>query len=157
MLKPLLLQPSRLVAICVTASAVSLTAIGADLPATAIIDDCAYATDASAAVWKPMEGSPAPQIAEVAGVKALRLRCNYSSNDGDRAYWQQAKKLDLSDGDGIEFKILCRNTLPVTFFSIYFQSGTGWYHSDFFPESKGDWNTVSIKKSAMGAEGKAAG
>ncbi|HTB84781.1 MAG TPA: family 10 glycosylhydrolase [Candidatus Sulfotelmatobacter sp.] len=148
---------ARIFAVCVAALAVAFTTTGAELPATAIIDACDYATDAAAAVWKPMEGSAAPQVTEVAGVKALRLRCNYSSNTGDRAYWQQAKKLDLSDGDGIEFKFLCSNTLPVTFFSIYFQSGNGWYHSDFFPESKGDWNTVSIKKAAMGMEGKTLG
>ncbi|MCX6925610.1 MAG: family 10 glycosylhydrolase, partial [Verrucomicrobia bacterium] len=58
---------------------------------------------------------------------------------------------------GVQFKILCRDPSPVTYFSIYFQSGEGWYHATYFPESVTGWNTIRINKAATQTEGKPAG
>ena len=57
----------------------------------------------------------------------------------------------------MQFKILCRDPSPVTYFSIYFQSGEGWYHATFFPESATGWNTIWINKAATQTEGSPAG
>jgi uncharacterized lipoprotein YddW (UPF0748 family) len=53
--------------------------------------------------------------------------------------------------------VLCRDASPVSYFSIYFQSGEGWYHAVFYPESATGWNTISIDKTEMTTEGKPAG
>jgi uncharacterized lipoprotein YddW (UPF0748 family) len=66
-------------------------------------------------------------------------------------------KLDLASCRGIQFNVLCRDASPVSHFSIYFQSGEGWYHAVFFPESATGWNAISIDKTEMTTEGKPAG
>jgi uncharacterized lipoprotein YddW (UPF0748 family) len=52
---------------------------------------------------------------------------------------------------------LCRDTSPVSYFAIYFQSGEGWYQATFFPERSEGWNTVEVDKADMKPEGKPAG
>lgn len=131
---------------------------GAQAQTNAIIDDCAYRTDAAAqAAWKPKERSLPVSAAAVDGRNALRLPCNFSSNPAPRAYWDQSVQLNLADYDGVQFRIFCRDTLPVTSFAIHFQSGNGWYSADFFPESSSGWNTITLGKSAMKTEGQPAG
>ena len=125
---------------------------------TLVIDDCAYASDPAAqAVWKPMENSPPVLTAKLEGSSALRLRCNFSTNTARRAYWDKSVKLNLAGSDVIQFRVFCRDTGPVAYFCIYFQSGNGWYHSDFYPESAGTWGTISIRKAAMKTEGQPGG
>jgi len=124
----------------------------------AVIDDCRYASAAAAqAAWKPKEGSAPVSTAVVDGRPALRLPCNFATNPAARAYWDQAVQLNLADGDGVQFRIFCRDTLPVSSFVIHFQSGNGWYGADFFPESASGWNTITLGKSAMRTEGQPAG
>ena len=135
---------------------VLLFAIGtparADSPApAAVIDDCQYGGDAAArAVWQPMRGSAPVATALLDGRKILRLPCDFTSSNVERASWDRAVKLDLTSSRGIQFQVLCRNALPVSYFSIYFQSGEGWYHATFFPESSTAWNTIEIDKTEIG-------
>ena len=143
-------------AMCLIGCLAAFTAAGA--PAPAAIDDCSYPSDAAAqAAWKPMSGSLPALATTLDGVKALRLRCNFSTSPADRASWDRAVKLNLADSDGIRFQIYGRDTLPVTYFGIYFQSGNGWYHADFFPESAGAWNAITLSKTALKTEGNPAG
>jgi uncharacterized lipoprotein YddW (UPF0748 family) len=123
-----------------------------------IIDKCEYRDDSAArAAWKPMGGSATASVALLEGRKALRLPCNFASTRIERASWDQPLKLDLASCRGIRFNVLCRDASPVSYFSIYFQSGEGWYHAAFFPESASGWNTISIDKTEMTTEGKPAG
>jgi uncharacterized lipoprotein YddW (UPF0748 family) len=131
-----------------------LTMAAADV----VIDPCSYADDAAAQrAWVPMGDSAPVSVATVEGRKVLRLSCNLAGTKIERASWDQQVKLDLSSGRGIAFKVLCRDASPISYFSIYFQSGNGWYHGSFYPESDADWNTVSINKSEMTIEGEPAG
>jgi uncharacterized lipoprotein YddW (UPF0748 family) len=123
-----------------------------------IIDKCEYGDDAAArAAWRPMGGSDVASVALLEGRKVLRLPCNFAGTKTERASWDQQLKLDLASSRGIRFNVLCRDASPVSYFSIYFQSGEGWYHAAFFPESATGWNTISIDKTEMTAEGKPAG
>ncbi len=123
-----------------------------------IIDKCEYGDDAAArAAWKPMGGSAAASVALLEGRKVLRLPCNFAGTRTERASWDQQLKLDLASSRGIQFNVLCRDASPVSYFSIYFQSGEGWYHGVFFPESATGWNVISIDKTEMTTEGKPAG
>src|ERR1035441_6085804 len=123
-----------------------------------IIDKCEYADDSAArAAWQPMGGSAAASVALLEGRKVLHLPCNFAGKKIERASWDQQLKLDLASSRGIQFNVLCRDASPVSYFSIYFQSGEGWYHAAFFPESATGWNSISIDKTEMAAEGKPAG
>ena len=123
-----------------------------------IIDKCEYADDSTArAAWKPMGSSALVSVASLEGRKVLRLPCNFAATKMERASWDQPLKLDLGSCRGIQFNVLCRNASPVSSFSIYFQSGEGWYHAVFFPESAAGWSAISIDKTEMTTEGKPAG
>jgi len=122
------------------------------------IDDCQYPTDAAAAAaWQPMAGTAKAQAGAVEGRQALRLPCNFAGTKIERASWDRKVKLDLAANRGVQFKVLCRDASPVSHFSIYLQSGEGWYHATFFPESSAGWNTIEINKTEMTSEGKPAG
>jgi uncharacterized lipoprotein YddW (UPF0748 family) len=123
-----------------------------------IIDSCEYATDAAPrAAWQPMRGSAPAASAVVDGRKVLRLPCDFAGGKIDRASWDRKVRLDLSNARGVQFRLLCRDSSPVSYFSFYLQSGEGWYHTTFFPESTKDWNTVEIDKKDMKPEGKPGG
>ncbi|MCF7732204.1 MAG: family 10 glycosylhydrolase [Akkermansiaceae bacterium] len=135
--------------------------LGALLPSRAqaprIIDDCRFADNAAAsAVWRPMNGSAPPSMVTLEGAKVLRLSCKFATNPVDRASWDRRVALDLGDCSGVQFQFCCRNIAPVAYFSIYFESGSGWYASTFFPERSG-WNTITIDKAATHTEGQPAG
>jgi len=126
--------------------------------AAATIDDCQYADDdAARAAWVPMRGTTAASVALIEGRRVLRLACDFAGTNIARASWDQTVNLDLSSCRGVQFKVLCRDASPVTYFSVYFQSGEGWYHASFFPESATGWNTIWISKTATQSEGKPAG
>jgi uncharacterized lipoprotein YddW (UPF0748 family) len=123
-----------------------------------MIDDCQYADDnAARAVWEPMQGTAPVSMALLDRRKVLRLACNFDGTKIERASWDRTVKLDLSSCRGVQFKVLCRDPSPLTYFSIYFQSGEGWYHGSFFPESTTGWNTIWISKAATQTEGNPAG
>lgn len=127
-------------------------------PDAAVIEDCRYPDVAAAQpVWKPMGASAPVLLATEQGHQALRLRCNFAGTALERASWDRTVKLDLAACRGLEFKLLCRDATPVSYFSIYFQSGAGWYHANFYPETSNTWNTITIDKATTGAEGKPAG
>lgn len=125
---------------------------------SAVIDDCRYADDAAAqAAWLPMQGTAPASVAVVDGRNVLRLRCNFAGTKIERASWDKKVQLNLTDCRGIQFKFLCQNAAPVSHFSVYFQSGEGWYATTFFPPSSTGWNTIFVDKAGMRTEGRPAG
>jgi uncharacterized lipoprotein YddW (UPF0748 family) len=134
-------------------------AVRAQSPAgPATIDDCQYPDAAAAqAVWKPMGQTTPASAAVVDGRRVLRLTCNFAGAKIERASWDRAVSLDLGSARGVQFRIRCLEASPVSYFSIYFQSGEGWYHATFYPESSTDWNTITIDKAEATVEGKPAG
>ncbi|MBI5687753.1 MAG: family 10 glycosylhydrolase [Verrucomicrobia bacterium] len=122
-----------------------------------MIDDCHYADDAAAQkAWRPMGGSAPAAAVTLDGRKALRLPCNFAGTTMERASWDRKVKLDLVPCQGIQFKVFCKNPAPVSHFSVYFQSGGGWYSTGFFPEAAG-WSTITINKASTRSEGTPAG
>ncbi|MBI5383055.1 MAG: family 10 glycosylhydrolase [Verrucomicrobia bacterium] len=131
--------------------------LAASSPSPPVIDDCRYADDAAArAAWQPMSGSAAPSVTNVNGALALRLPCLFAGTQTERASWDRKGQLDLGECRGVQFQFHCRDTAPVSYFAIYFQSGDGWYTAPFFPELPG-WNTITIDKADTRVEGKPAG
>ena len=141
-----------------TALTLVLSVLRAPAAEPAMIDAGLYADPAAAQkVWQPMRGSAPVEVALIDGRNVLRLPCRFAGSKAERASWDRSVSLDLSSGRGIEFKVLCTNTTPVSHFSFYFQSGEGWYYASFFPESQSGWNTIHIDKSEMQPEGRPAG
>ena len=152
------LRPGALALLVIVSGFLPGPPLRAEPSAGDVIDDCQYPTDAAAAAaWQPMAGTAKAQTATLADHKALRLSCNFSSARIERASWDRQVKLDLAANRGVQFKVLCRDPSPVSYFSIYFQSGEGWYHAAFFPESAAGWNTISIDKTEMTPEGNPGG
>ncbi len=141
--------------------AVAMFALGAVLAARGahpVIEDGRYANDAAAqAAWKPMKGSAPATISREAGAPAVRLPCNFAGTDFERVSWDRAVKVDLAAGRGVRFEFFCPNLEAISQFSLYFQSGDGWYAATFQPEIANAWTTITVNKSAMRAEGKPAG
>lgn len=122
------------------------------------IDDCRYAGDGAAqAVWQPMRGSVPVSVAAIEGRAALRLACSFAGATIERASWDRRGQLDLTACQGVQFLFLCRDASPVSYFSLYFQSGEGWYHASFFPETTNGWKLVTIDKADTAVEGKPSG
>lgn len=146
---PLLLAASWLaIARCLAAAA----------PDPLVIEPVSYANDAAAqAAWQPMRGSAPVTLATLEGRRALRLDCRFAGTTLERASWDRRVKLDLASGRGVRFDLFCRDASPVSYFSLYFQSGAGWYHASFYPESLGAWDTVTLDKTAFSIEGQPAG
>lgn len=140
--------------------ALAITLGPGSLPAAdeAVIDSCQYADAAAAqAVWKPMGGTAPVMPVTLAGRKVLMMPCNFSGSRLERASWDRAVTLDLSGCRGVQFQFFCRDATPVSYFSLYFQSGDGWYHASFYPESGVDWSVITLDKSAFRSEGQPAG
>jgi uncharacterized lipoprotein YddW (UPF0748 family) len=104
-----------------------------------------------------MRGTTNVLTAVLEGSKVLRLPCNFAGNPIERASWDRRVKLDLAASRGVQFQVLCREASPISYFAIYFQSGEGWYHATFFPDTATGWNTIEIDKAEMKPEGKPAG
>ena len=122
-----------------------------------VIDDFVYADDAAAGkAWQALWGTAPVARAEIDGRRALRFTCNFAGTTFERANWDRAIQLDMADCRGIQFEILCRDPAPVSHFSIYFQSGGGWY-SGTFSARPGAWQTVTLDKHDTQIEGKPAG
>ena len=122
-----------------------------------IVDDFSYPDDAAAGkAWNALWGTAPVSRATFDGKTALRFPCNFKGATFDRANWDRAVNLDMSDCRGLQFDILCRDRSPISHFSIYLQSGGGWYAATFSPRP-GQWQTITLNKHDTRIEGKPAG
>nr|HPM81826.1 hypothetical protein [Candidatus Anammoximicrobium sp.] len=104
------------------------SAAGAAERESPVFAPCDYADDAAArAAWQPMTGSDAAGVVEESGRQVLRLPCRFAGNPVERASWDLKVQLDLSACRGVHFQLWCQDVSPVSSFSLYLQSGNGWY------------------------------
>jgi uncharacterized lipoprotein YddW (UPF0748 family) len=127
-------------------------------PPATVVDDFAYAdAGAAGAAWQPMWGTASPAPVQADGRKALRMPCNFKGTKIERASWDRSVRLDMTACRAVRFSLLCRDPTPVSGFSLYLQSGGGWYSAHFAPGARGTWSTITIDKEDMGTEGRPAG
>ncbi|MBI5689710.1 MAG: family 10 glycosylhydrolase [Verrucomicrobia bacterium] len=125
---------------------------------TAVMENRFADDTAAQAAWRPMTGSAAATTtAGPAGTPAVRLPCNFAGTSFERASWDRKVNLDLAACRGLQFDFFCLDAAPVGQFSIYFQSGEGWYAGSFQPEVIGAWTVVTVTKAALRVEGRPAG
>lgn len=114
-------------------------------------------TAAAQALFTPMRGS-LPVTLERAGERPwVRLPVNFAGTAHDRASWDIRITADLAAAQGIEFDFFSSDSSPVSGFAVYFRSGGGWYRAGFAVERDGEWQRVTIDKSATSTEGAPAG
>jgi len=128
------------------------------VPEAAVVDDGRY-DDASAgrAAWRPMAGSPDVVPVEADGRRALRMACPFAGTRIERASWDRAVRLDMTSCRGLRLAFRCTDPSPVSHFSLYFQSGEGWYAASFAPAGTGGWESVTVRKEDTRIEGRPAG
>lgn len=110
-------------------------------------------TTAAQAVFRPMSGSVPVSLEGEQGSTLVRLPVNFSGTDHDRASWDVRMAADLAVARGIQFDFFCSDSSSVSYFSVYFRSGEGWYSATFAPEKDGSWCRIVIDKSMTGTEG----
>jgi uncharacterized lipoprotein YddW (UPF0748 family) len=109
------------------------------------------------AAWVPVSGSSPVLLQKQGDQTALHLRCHFEGTELARGCWDRKVALDLGGCRRIEFEVFCKDPTPISYFSLYFQSGNGWYHGIFYPESQTDWNQVILDKKSFVEEGQPAG
>ena len=120
-----------------------------------IIDACDYpGTEAARATWVAGEGSAPAGMRDVDGKPALVLSCLFAGTQAGRGVWDRKVDLDMAQAQGIELEVMCANAGPVSSFSLYLQSGTGWYHGVFSPRYAQGWNRITLAKADMKEDGR---
>jgi len=109
------------------------------------------------AVFKAVGNTSPIDVIELHGRKTLRMPCTFEGIETERAVWDWHGRLDLTRSRGVQFHFYCPDTSPVSYFSLYFRSGEGWYHMPFGARTPGQWTTIAFDKSATGMEGRPAG
>ena len=156
---------SRTLAVVIAALVVALSpgfdAAGAappPAPAGAVVDAFTYADDAAArAAWRPMGDTAGVRVIQVDGRPALAMPCNFRGTKIDRASWDKAVTLDMTACRGLTFRFRATGPLSVSGFSLYLQSGGGWYAATFAPERRDGWSAITIRKEDTRMEGTPAG
>jgi uncharacterized lipoprotein YddW (UPF0748 family) len=133
-------------------------------PALTDSTSSANALPYQADLWQPMQGSP--KVETIHDGRALRMKCPFKAADDqlERASWdlifkrgEPGKQISLALAQGIQFKIFCRDRSPIGSFTLYLQSGKGWYSYRFAPDSDSEWSTVRVLKENTKIEGTPAG
>ncbi|MGC8832426.1 MAG: glycoside hydrolase family 10 protein [Armatimonadota bacterium] len=115
-----------------------------------MIDNCRYSSSASAGqVWTPVAPSPPVQAAR----DGLLLPCPFTQKI-ERVAWDRRFSSDLSSYDSFTVKLQVDNPSAVSFFTLYFGSGEGWYGASFRAWASG---SVLLSRSSFVSEGRPSG
>lgn len=105
------------------------------------------------AAWQPMaEGPPVEALTvPLHGRRGVKFPCDLTGTQ-DRGAWDRAILLNLTRADRIAFWFYVDDPSKLLgSYSLYFQSGDGWYHGHFNAE-KG-WQRIVLDKSQFTTEG----
>lgn len=123
-----------------------------------VIDDCEYPDAATAAaVWQTsLGGAPVELLphASQGGKTAVKIPCRFTE-DIERGSVDRRGRWNLLRVGSIAFDFYVDDPAPISYCSIYFHSGNGWYASQF-DISRG-WRHVVLDKGAFRIEGEPAG
>lgn len=111
-----------------------------------IIDDFDYTDTAAAqAAWNPMSTVPEVEMADSGDwgtERVMKLPCNFSLQSS-RCYWDKPVSLDLSAYRKISLEIFIPDQSDFGTFTLYFQSGSGWYANSKYIGENG-WQTLDF-------------
>lgn len=112
---------------------------------------------ASTEGWRPMSGSRPVTLVNIRGRTAFRMHCNFRDTDIDRASWDHAFTQDLSLCHGLQFLFYCPDPSPVSGFTVYLHSQSGWYRAALAVPVQDPWAVVRINKADVHIEGQPGG
>ncbi|MBN2360031.1 MAG: family 10 glycosylhydrolase [Deltaproteobacteria bacterium] len=126
------------------------------LAATLVIDDFTYTDSAAArAVWQEMAGSLPVEMADAGpwgNERVMKLPCDFSTAERQRAYWDRTAGLDLSGYRQFAIEVFVPDSGAVSNFTLYFRSGSGWYGRGVSVAVPG-WQTLYFSAGDFNAEG----
>jgi len=137
--------------------ALLLTVVAPAAEVQTIDDFSTYANPAALqAVWQPMEGTPPAAFIKYGEKQALKIPCPFATAPNiERGSYDRVGALNLMTAGAITFDFYCDDPSLISYPSIYFHSGEGWYcHS--FSLVKG-WQHLVLPKGAFRVEGEPAG
>ncbi len=136
-------QPARaLLLACLLAS----PAMAADWTSLGIFED------SSTKAWKAHDGCFVASQPRLYGNEAGLQVDAVMRPELDRVYYDRPVSLDLSGITEFSLAVRIANPQAVSRGSLYFKSGAGWY-GGWFKTSGTQWQTVTVARSAFGAEG----
>ncbi len=119
------------------------------------IDAFDYPTTAAArSAWVPSSTSPQVGIAENGewgSERVMILPCPFT-NPVTRCYWDRYVSLDLTGYSAISLSLYVPNPAPISWFTLYFHSVSGWYGKSAGVTSSG-WQRFQWSRSDFGEEG----
>jgi uncharacterized lipoprotein YddW (UPF0748 family) len=133
---------------CVCLAAESLTIDAFDYPTTS----------AARASWIPSSTSPQVGIAEQGewgSEPVMLLPCPFT-NPVTRCYWDRSVSLDLTGYREISLRLYVPNPAPISWFTLYFHSVSGWYGKSAGITGSG-WQHFQFSRSDFGEEDTPAG
>ncbi len=113
--------------------------------------------DKARSEWKAKWAAQPVRTAAAGKRNVVAFPCRFKTPNIKRSVWDKTVNLDLADSRGLQFKILCPNSAPISAFTLYLKSGAGWYSASFSAVSSTNWRNVVIHKSDTRLEGNPAG
>jgi hypothetical protein len=123
-----------------------------------VIDDFVYANSASARVAWLSTGGPAVTMAtsgEWGTGQAMVTTCDFATRNS-RCTWDRAVSLNLASYAEFELEVFAPNPGAISFFTLYFRSGAGWYGASATLKQV-EWQTLRFVVGDFVSEGTPAG
>ncbi len=124
-----------------------------------VIDDFAY-TNTTAARWTWVAVSaPAVDMAtsgDWGADQVMTLPCDFATRN-TRCYWDRTVSLDLAAYTDFALEAFIPDPGAISYFTIYFHSGSGWYNGSGSLSQTGGWQTLRFSKANFVTEGTPAG
>jgi uncharacterized lipoprotein YddW (UPF0748 family) len=124
-----------------------------------VIDDFIYANSSLARAAWVGGGGPAVSMAwsgDWGTSQVMVLTCDFSQR-ASRCYWDRSTRLNLSAYTDIALEVYTPNPAPISQFTLYFQSGAGWYGASASLKKSPGWQTLRFAVSDFTPEGSPAG
>lgn len=123
-----------------------------------VLDDFDYADTAAAqAAWKASSETPAVEMIDAAGTRAMQMAAPFATNAKlPRTVLDRQVQLDLAAVGEFALRVSCDHPEAAGQMTLYFHSQNGWYGASLSVDKPG-WQTVSVSKASFHTEGTPAG
>ena len=91
-------------------------------------------------------GGMAASVPEPGELRLLPYSRVQTNTPNDRIYFDYRMNVDFRTVQGVQFDFRCSDFSNFTGFSIYFQSGNGWYSASFTPEKEAEWHRIEVPR-----------
>lgn len=109
--------------------------------------------------WRSIEPAPAMEVITGDYGPSARFRCPFDTAPlVERFSWDAGVTQDFSGVESLDIPLRLTGPQSVASLSLYFRSGSGWYHVTLpHPAPSGRWSVVRVSLEAARTEGRPAG